>query len=137
MQSTAPEFVLQRQWLVGQASAGCGIVAQVNARSEQDLGDPFEEVIDDVLRSLPAEFRSALSNFAILIEDEPPDSQRLGLYRGIPLTKRRWNTAGIFPATVTIFRGPIARLAAGDDDRLRREIRRVVLHELGHHFGVT
>ena len=72
----------------------------------------------------------------ILVEDEPADRQRLGLYRGVPLTKRSWNAAGMFPATVTIFRGPITRLADGDDDRLRREIRKVVLHELGHHFGI-
>jgi len=108
----------------------------VNARSEQGVDDPFEEVIDDVLRSLPEKFRAALSNVAILVEEEPPDRKRLGLYRGVPLPNRRWNTAGILPSTVSIFRGPITRLCAGDADRLRREIRHVVLRELGHHFGI-
>ncbi|MET0456994.1 MAG: metallopeptidase family protein [Mycobacterium sp.] len=38
---------------------------------------------------------------------------------------------------MTIFGGPITRLAAGDEDRLRREIRHVVLHEIAHHFGIS
>ena len=40
------------------------------------------------------------------------------------------------PAKVSIFRGPITRLAAGDPDRLRREAKHVVLQELGHNFGI-
>ena len=43
----------------------------------------------------------------------------------------------MFPAKVIIFRGPITRLAAGDADRLRREVRHVVLHELAHYFGIS
>jgi predicted Zn-dependent protease with MMP-like domain len=42
---------------------------------------------------------------------------------------------GMLPAKVCIFRGPITRLAAGDAERLRREVRQVVLHELAHYFG--
>ena len=101
------------------------------------LDDPFEEAIDEALSSLPADFRAAISNVAIVVEDEPPDGrQLLGLYRGVPLAQRGWGPGGMFPAKVSIFRGPITRLAAGDADRLRREVRHVVLHELAHYFGV-
>jgi predicted Zn-dependent protease with MMP-like domain len=100
--------------------------------------DPFEEAIDEALNSLPADLRAAISNVAIVVEDEPPvGRQLLGLYRGVPRAQRGWRNIGApLPATVSIFRGPITRLAAGDADRLRREVRHVVLHELAHYFGI-
>jgi predicted Zn-dependent protease with MMP-like domain len=109
----------------------------MDARSEPGLDDPIEEAIDEALSSLSAEFRRAISNVAIVVEDEPPNGwPLLGLYQGAPLSQRGWSGSGIFPAKVSIFRGPITRLAAGDLDRLRREVRGVVLHELGHYFGI-
>jgi predicted Zn-dependent protease with MMP-like domain len=120
-------------------SADCGIVAEMDARWDPDPDDPFEEGIDEALSSLPAEFRAAITNVAIVVEDEPPDGrQLLGLYRGAPLAPRGvfWGPGGMLPAKVSIFRGPITRLAAGDADRLRREVRHVVLHELAHYFEV-
>ena len=109
----------------------------MDARWDPGLDDLFEEAIDEALSSMPADLRAAISNVAILVEDEPPDGQQLlGLYAGVPLPEGRWNPGGMFPATVSIFRGPITRLAAGDADRLRREVRHVVLHELAHYFEV-
>jgi predicted Zn-dependent protease with MMP-like domain len=61
--------------------------------------------------------------------------QLLGLYRGVPLPQRG-RRPGMVPAKVSIFRGPITRLVAGDPDRLRREAKHVVLQELGHYFGI-
>ena len=110
----------------------------MDARWEPGLDDPFEEAIDEALSSLPADLRAAITNVAILVEDEPPDGQPLlGLYTGVPLPERGWCPSGMFPALVRIFRGPITRLAAGDADRLRREVRRIVLHELAHYFGIS
>jgi predicted Zn-dependent protease with MMP-like domain len=43
----------------------------------------------------------------------------------------------VLPDKISIFRGPITRLAAGDADRLGREVRHVVLHEIAHHFGIS
>jgi predicted Zn-dependent protease with MMP-like domain len=122
-------------------SADCGIVAEMDARWDPGLDDPFEEAIDEALESLPANFRAAMSNVAIVVEDEPPyeppDARPLlGLYRGVRLPGRGWRSSGMLPAKVSIFRGPITRLAAGDADRLRREVRHVVLHELAHYFGI-
>jgi predicted Zn-dependent protease with MMP-like domain len=112
----------------------------VDAPGDPGLDDPFEEAIDEALSSLPADFRAAISNVAILVEDEPPDGRLLGLYSGVPLPMRGWGLfsgpGGMLPARVSIFRGPITRLAAGDADRLRREVRQVVLHELAHYFEV-
>jgi predicted Zn-dependent protease with MMP-like domain len=109
----------------------------MDAPSEPGLDDPFEEAIDEALSSLPAEFRAAISNVAIVVEDEPPNGwPLLGLYQGVPLKHRGWKPDGMVPSKVSIFRGPITRLAAGDADRLRREVRHVVLHELAHYFGL-
>ena len=110
----------------------------MDARWEPGLDDPFEEAIDEALSSLPADLRRAISNVAIVVEDEPPDGRPLlGLYQRCAAGGEGDGVAsGIFPAKVSIFRGPITRLAAGDADRLRREVRHVVLHELAHYFGI-
>ncbi|HEY6575572.1 MAG TPA: metallopeptidase family protein [Mycobacterium sp.] len=102
------------------------------------LDDLFDEAIDEALRSLPADLRAAISNVEIVVEDEPPDGQPLlGLYRGVPLPKRTSTYSGVLPDKISIFGGPITRLAAGDADRIRREVKHVVLHEIAHHFGIS
>ena len=120
------------------SSTDSGTIAEMDARSEPDLNDPFEEAIDDALGSLPADLRAAMSNVEIVVEDEPPAGQPLlGLYRGVPLPRRSSTYSGVLPDKISIFRGPITQLAAGDADRLRREVRHVVLHEIAHHFGIS
>jgi predicted Zn-dependent protease with MMP-like domain len=118
--------------------SGSGTIAEMDARSEPGLNDPFEEAIDDALSSLPADLRAAMSNVEIVVEDEPPDGQPLlGLYRGVPLPRRSSTYSGVLPDKISIFRGPITRLATGNANRLRREVKHVVLHEIAHHFGIS
>jgi predicted Zn-dependent protease with MMP-like domain len=115
----------------------------MGAHSKPDLDDPleeldpFEEAIDAALSSLPADLRAEVSNVAIVVEDEPPHGQLLGLYSGVPRARRgaMFGPGGTLPARVSVFRGPITRLADGDAERLRREVRQVVLRELAHYFG--
>ena len=98
----------------------------------------FEQAVREAVDELPDDLRDAMSNVAILIEDEPPPGSRLlGLYEGIPLTRRGGAYAGVQPDRITIYRRPIERLARGDEIRLQRQIRRVVLHEIAHHFGIS
>jgi len=79
-----------------------------------------------------------MSNVAIVVEEEPPRGMPLlGLYQGVPLTGRSSAYGGVLPDKITIYRRPLERLYGGDAERLRREIRRVVLHEIAHHFGIT
>jgi predicted Zn-dependent protease with MMP-like domain len=61
----------------------------------------------------------------------------LGLYQGVPLTRRSSQYGAVLPDKITIYRGPLLRLCGFDPERLRREVRRVVLHELAHHFGIS
>jgi predicted Zn-dependent protease with MMP-like domain len=94
--------------------------------------------VAEALDSLPAVFAARLSNVAVTIDDEPPPGQRLlGLYHGIPLTRRGSSYGAVLPDKITIYRGPLERLYGADPARLRAMIRHVVLHELAHHFGIS
>ena len=87
---------------------------------------------------MPAELRRRISNVEIVVEDEPPAGRPLlGLYQGVPLTRRSAHYGGVLPDKITIYRGPLGRLYGSDPERLRREVHRVVLHELAHHFGIS
>ena len=120
-----------------QRVAGYALVMFDPARPEPD-GVDFERSVEDALDSLPPELRGFMSNVAIVVEEEPPAGTRLlGLYQGLPLTRRGSAYAGLPPDKITIYRGPLERLYGADPDRLRREIRRVVLHEVAHHFGIS
>jgi predicted Zn-dependent protease with MMP-like domain len=99
---------------------------------------PFEQLVRDALDALPDDIRRQLSNVAVVTEDEPPRGMPLlGLYEGIPLTRRTTNYSGVLPDKITIFRGPLERLYGAHADVLRREVKRVVLHEVAHHFGIS
>jgi predicted Zn-dependent protease with MMP-like domain len=98
----------------------------------------FEREVEEALASLPRELGDEISNVAIVVEAEPPRGQPLlGLYQGIPLTRRGSGYAGVLPDKITIYRGPLERLYGADRESLRRQIRRVVLHEVAHHFGIS
>ena len=98
----------------------------------------FEDSVEAAVETLPDDLREAMSNVAIVVEDEPPAGQPLlGLYEGIPLTKRSSFYAGAAPDKISIYRGPLERLYGHDPELLQQMIRRVVLHEIAHHFGIS
>jgi predicted Zn-dependent protease with MMP-like domain len=100
--------------------------------------DAFEGYIGAAVDALPEDLRTAMSNVAIVVADEPPPGQPLlGLYEGIPLTRRSSFYSGAAPDLITIYRGPLERLYGHDDELLREQVRRVVLHEIAHHFGIS
>ncbi len=100
--------------------------------------DDFEESAQAAIDSLPDDLREAMSNVAIMVEDEPPPGMTLlGLYEGVPLTRRTTGYSGVPPDKITIYRGPLERHYGRDPDLLQRQIRRVVLHEIAHHFGIS
>jgi predicted Zn-dependent protease with MMP-like domain len=98
----------------------------------------FEGYARAALDSLPPDLRARMSNVEIVIEDEPPAGYPLlGLYQGIPLTRRTTSYSGVLPDKITLFRGPLERLSGSDEATLRAQVRRVVLHEVAHHFGIS
>ncbi len=106
--------------------------------SRFEADEPFERYVDEALSSLPPDLRGQMSNVDVVIEDEPPPGQRLlGLYEGVPLTRRSSGYGAVLPDKITIYRGPLVRIYGRDPERLRLEVRRVVLHEIAHHFGIS
>jgi predicted Zn-dependent protease with MMP-like domain len=104
----------------------------------EDARPDFGRAVQEALDSLPAELRRRISNVEIVVEDEPPPGQPLlGLYQGIPLTRRTSGYVGALPDKITIYRGPLERLYGYDPELLNRQIRHVVLHEVAHHFGIS
>jgi predicted Zn-dependent protease with MMP-like domain len=98
----------------------------------------FEQSVQEALDALPVDLSEQMSNVAVVVEEEPPPGQPLlGLYQGVPLTRRSSWYAGVPPDKITIYRGPLERLYGADPERLQREIKRVVLHEIAHHFGIS
>jgi predicted Zn-dependent protease with MMP-like domain len=105
----------------------------------------FEEVVEQALESLPSEFQDLLENIAVVVEEEPSpddldshdshDEELLGLFRGVPRTQATTNMLPMLPNRIAIFRGPILRMASSREEAIE-EIRKTVIHELGHYFGL-
>jgi predicted Zn-dependent protease with MMP-like domain len=97
----------------------------------------FEQHVRRALESLPGDLRRAMSNVAIVVEDENDDDPDLfGLYTGIPLTERGSGYAGALPDTIAIYRLPLEEEFGHDPELLEEEIRITVVHEIAHHFGI-
>jgi predicted Zn-dependent protease with MMP-like domain len=106
--------------------------------SDEPSNDPFEDAVEAALDSLPPDLAAAVSNVEVVVEDEPPPGlPLLGLYQGVPLTRRTSAYAAVPPDKITIYRGPLERRYGHDPDRLRAAVRHVVLHEVAHHFGIS
>ena len=102
------------------------------------MDEDFEDSVQGAMETLPDDLREAMSNVAIVVEDEPPPGQPLlGLYEGVPLTRRTSYYGGVPPDKITIYRGPLERHYGHDAALLQQQIRRVVLHEIAHHFGIS
>jgi predicted Zn-dependent protease with MMP-like domain len=100
--------------------------------------EAFERLVGSAVDSLPGDLRAQMSNVAIVVEDEPPRGQPLlGLYQGVPLTRRTSFYSGALPDKITIYRGPLERLYGGDPALLAAQVKRTVLHEIAHHFGIS
>jgi len=106
----------------------------------------FEWLVAEVVDSLPDEFRNKLENIDVVVQDEPTPTQLaevglkrgetlLGLYQGVPLTKRSRHYGMVVPDKITIFQRPIETKCKNDTE-VKAEIKRVVQHEIAHHFGI-
>jgi predicted Zn-dependent protease with MMP-like domain len=96
----------------------------------------FEEMVAAALDGLPPELGRLMSNVAVTVQHEPGPPGLLGLYQGIPLTSRTTGYAGVLPDRITIYRQAICAACASEAEVVA-EVRRTVIHEVGHHFGIT
>jgi predicted Zn-dependent protease with MMP-like domain len=106
----------------------------------------FEQLVAEAIDSLPEEVLGWLDNVAIVIGGWPtpqqladaglgPGDLLFGLYLGVPKTNRGFTYGETIPDKIVIFRQPIQRLYR-TPDQIRAQVRRTVLHEIGHHFGL-
>jgi predicted Zn-dependent protease with MMP-like domain len=98
----------------------------------------FAELVGEALDALPNWIVEAMDNVEVLVEDLPPAGERdlLGRYSGVPLTGRGDNYTWVMPDTITLFRATIMAVAGHDEERVRTQVRRTVVHEIAHHFGI-
>ncbi len=113
----------------------------------------FMQLTAEALDSLPQEFRRRLRNVAVLVEDYPqeqavrgrtgrprklssaPQRLLLGVYVGVPLTRKSVFDLPTGPDHIVLYRKNIEAICR-DDRQIREQIRRTVIHEVGHYFGL-
>ena len=95
----------------------------------------FEELVADALDRLPEDLGRAMNNVAVTVEHRPGPPGLLGLYQGVPLTSRTSGYAGVLPDRITIYRLAICAICTSEDE-VRGQVRRTVIHEIAHHFGI-
>ncbi|MEO8477730.1 MAG: metallopeptidase family protein [Actinomycetota bacterium] len=98
----------------------------------------FEEMVTHAVDALPEWVHERLDNVELFVEDEPPPGQHLlGLYEGVPLLRRASNYTNVMPDRITLFKHPIEREGAFNEDRIQQVVSHTVAHELAHHFGIS
>jgi predicted Zn-dependent protease with MMP-like domain len=106
----------------------------------------FEQIVVEALESLPQPFAQHLDNVEVLVERRPSRAQRralglkpwqtvYGMYDGVPYTERTSNML-VLPDAIVIFQDPLERDFRGAAE-LREQVRRTVLHEIAHLFGIS
>ncbi|MFQ5592923.1 MAG: metallopeptidase family protein [Anaerolineae bacterium] len=109
--------------------------------------DRFLELVREAADSLPEQIAGAMENVEVVVEPWPSVQQLLaagitpgrgtlfGLYQGVPLTRRTSGYSLVPPDKITIFQGPITAVHR-TDNAIREQVRRTVIHEIAHHFGI-
>jgi predicted Zn-dependent protease with MMP-like domain len=109
--------------------------------------EKFEDLVDKVVKSLPQEFLDLMDNVEVLVSGQPTSAQLrknglkanqtlLGLYEGVPQTRRTTNYGMVLPDKITIFQKTIEAKCRNEEEILA-EIEHVVKHEIAHHFGIS
>ena len=107
----------------------------------------MEQMVWRAVDELPEQFKERIANLEFSVEgyarpsdydlaDARPGATLLGVYRGIPLTRRSSRYGLALPDRIVIFQRPLERIARDEDD-LEQRVARVVRHEIGHYFGIS
>ena len=110
--------------------------------------DEIEQIARRTLDALPTPFADSLGDVVLLVEDFADDAtlhamgvddpfDLTGIYEGVPLTERSVEQSGTLPDRVRLFRRPILDEWADGNDTLEHLVAHVLIHEVGHHFGLS
>jgi predicted Zn-dependent protease with MMP-like domain len=110
--------------------------------------DDLEEIARSAFAELPAEFRALVEGIAFVVQDFPDEEvmaelglesefELLGLFHGSDLAARTANRGQPEPTMILLYRRPILDYWAEHDETLGAIVRHVLIHEIGHHFGLS
>jgi predicted Zn-dependent protease with MMP-like domain len=97
--------------------------------------EPFAQMVSHALDGLPADLGAVMTNVAVTVDQDSTALELLGLYQGVPLTARTSQYSAVMPDRITIFRHAICAICRTEDEVVE-QVRRTVIHEIGHHFGI-
>jgi predicted Zn-dependent protease with MMP-like domain len=108
--------------------------------------EEFELLIIRAYERLPLNVKDKIKNVAFLAEEDIRirhygeknikfNGMLLGLYEGIPRTKRDEGYSNVLPDKITIFKNPIEHICEGDQEKMKEMVYQVLWHEVGHYFG--
>jgi predicted Zn-dependent protease with MMP-like domain len=108
--------------------------------------EEFEEAVVAALKRLPNFIREKMENVDVVVEDQARQdlitemglrspSELLGLYQGVPLDRRGFYYGNVLPDKITLFQIPIESICKTKEE-IKESIREVVIHEVGHYFGL-
>lgn len=105
----------------------------------------FERLVEEAVSRLPRRFKKYLQNIAVVVEDRPSRDDLggtrsggllLGLYHGVPLQHRGPYYGNVPPDIIIIYKNSIEQICRTDEE-VKEKVREVVLHEIGHYFGLS
>ena len=110
--------------------------------------DEIERIARATLDRLPEPFSRSLRDVVLLVQEFADDAtlhsmgiddpfDLTGLYDGIPLTEQSVEQSGTLPERILLFRRPILDEWAGSEETLEHLVAHVLIHEVGHHFGLS
>lgn len=108
--------------------------------------EKFEKFVEEALSKIPKKFKKLLENLAVIIEETPSReiyrqtgspafSSILGLYHGVPFKHRGPFYGNLPPDVIVIYQKPIEDICRSEEE-IREKVKEVVLHEIGHYFGL-
>ena len=114
----------------------------------QPQADEIEAIARAALQALPRPFADSLADVVLQVEEFADDAtleqlgiddpfELSGLYEGVPLPQRSVDQSGFLPERIRLFRRPILEEWGSRDETLERLVTHILIHEVGHHFGLS
>lgn len=110
--------------------------------------EEFENLVEEALEEIPEYFKKHIKNLEFIVKEYPSVNELkraniygrgilLGLYEGVPLRKRGPGYQGVLPDRITLYMYPIIDEAGRLRMSLKEKIKKVLMHEIGHYFGLS
>ncbi len=110
--------------------------------------EEFENLVEEALEEIPEYFKKHIENLEFIVKEYPSVNELkraniygrgilLGLYEGVPLGKRGLGYQGVLPDRITLYMYPIIDEAKRLHMPLKEKIKKVLMHEIGHYFGLS